>query len=139
MGTYRVSFFVFKSPKRPDHPSSAFALCLSGQPDPPPLFYMSSSGCLRLEVISQRSHKGQGRLSEIFALCLSPQGKHPPLFFVQFRRVDPRGHKSKSLKRHRSPFRRLCLMLVGSARPASTFLHVQLRVLEARGHKSKIS
>ena len=103
----------------------AFALCLSGQPNPPPLFFLSSSGCLRLEVISQRSQKGTERLSEIFALCLSPQGKPPPLFFVQFRRVDPRGHKPSHPKRHRTPFRVTRLMLVGSAQPASTFLYTR--------------
>ncbi len=45
-------------------------------------FPLSSSGGLRLEVISQRSQKGQERLSEIFALCLSPQGEPPPLFLL---------------------------------------------------------
>ncbi|KMK91405.1 hypothetical protein VL03_19965 [Rossellomorea marisflavi] len=63
--------------------SGGFVLCLSGQIDPPPLFYMSSSGALRLEVISQKSRKGKGRLPGISVLCLSPQGEAPPLFYNQ--------------------------------------------------------
>ncbi len=102
--------------------SGAFALCLSPQSEPPPLFFMSSSGGLRLEVISQSPQKGTERLSGAFALCLSPQSKPPPLFFVQLRRVEARGHKPENPKRHRTPFRVLCLMLVASARPASAFL-----------------
>ncbi len=124
-GCLRLEVISQRSQKDQGRLSEIFALCLSPQGKHPPLFFLSSSGCLRLEVISQRSQKGQGRLSEIFALCLSPQGKHPPLFLVQFRRVDPRGHKSKSPKRHRTPFRSLCLMLVGSAQPSSTFLHTR--------------
>ena len=62
--------------------NESLVLCLSGQGEPPELFVVSSSGGLRLEVISQRSQKGTERLSEIFALCLSPQGEPPPLFVV---------------------------------------------------------
>ncbi len=124
-GCLRLEVISQRSQKGKGRLSESFALCLSPQGKPPPLFFLSSSGCLRLEVISQRSQKGKGRLSEIFALCLPPQGKPPPLFFVQFRRVDPRGHKPSHPKRHRTPFRVTRLMLVGSAQPASTFLYIR--------------
>ncbi len=62
--------------------SGGFVLCLSGQTDPPALFYMSSSGGLPLEVISQNPQKGKERLSGGFVLCLSGQTDPPALFYV---------------------------------------------------------
>ncbi|KQU59745.1 hypothetical protein ASG66_08520 [Bacillus sp. Leaf406] len=49
--------------------------------DPSRLFFMSSSGGLPLEVISQSPQKGTERLSGAFALCLSPQNEPLPLFY----------------------------------------------------------
>ncbi len=54
---------------------------------------------------------------------------------IQLRRLVPRGHKSRTPKRQRAPFRRSRLMLVGPEQAASAFLHVQLQGLGARGHK----
>ncbi len=51
------------SSKRHRTPFLVLALCLSPQGKPPPLFVVSSSGGLRLEVISQRFQKGTERLS----------------------------------------------------------------------------
>gem|GEM_PF-6866584 len=48
----------------------------------PPLFFLSSSGGLGLEVISCEIHKGTDRLFGFPLLCLSPQGEPPPLFFL---------------------------------------------------------
>ncbi len=81
---YRNLFFdISQNPQKgKERLSGGFVLCLSGHTDPPPLFYMSSSGALRLEVISQKSRKGKGRLPGISVLCLSPQGQAPPLFYM---------------------------------------------------------
>ncbi|KQU60551.1 hypothetical protein ASG66_12970 [Bacillus sp. Leaf406] len=53
---------------------------MSPQGEPLPLFFMSSSRGLRLEVISQELQKGTGRLSGFLVLCLSSQGEPLPLF-----------------------------------------------------------
>ncbi len=103
--------------------SGFLALCLSGQPNPPALFLLSSSVRLGLEVISRDGQKGKGRLSVHPVLCLSPQGKRPPLFYCPAPAgCAPRGHKSRNPKRHRTPFRVPRLMLVGAAQPACAFL-----------------
>jgi hypothetical protein len=51
---------------------------------------------------------------------LWPLGK--AIRFVQLRRLETRGHKPKTPKRQRSPFRGFRLMLVVSKRAASAFL-----------------
>ncbi|KML32792.1 hypothetical protein VL12_13375 [Rossellomorea marisflavi] len=90
----------------------------------PLLFVVSSSGGLRLEVISQRSQKGTERLSEIFALCLSPQGKPPPLFAVSSSGGLTLEVISQEPQKAKSAFPGSRLMLVGSDQPASAFRDV---------------
>jgi hypothetical protein len=62
--------------------SLLFCLVLVG-PDPPgSAFLVSSSRGLGLEVISQVTQKGKGRLSGLLVLCLSPQCEPLPLFYL---------------------------------------------------------
>ncbi len=106
--------------------------------DPSSLFFMSSSGGLRFEVISQSPQKGPRTPFRCLRLMLVGAERPASAFLnVQLRRVEARGHKAKKPKRPRTPFRLLRLMLVASERAASAFLHVQLRRVEARGHKAK--
>ncbi|MGX1263910.1 hypothetical protein RKD55_001714 [Rossellomorea marisflavi] len=126
-----------KSPKRQRTPFWCLRLMLVASGRAPSAFLLSSSGGLRLEVISRRIQKGKGRLSGFSVLCLSPQSTRLRFSIVQLRGLEARGHKSKSPKRQRTPFWCLRLMLVASGRAPSAFLYVQLRRLEARGHKSK--
>jgi hypothetical protein len=65
--------------------------------------------------------EGKKRLPGPFILCLSGLSKPPPLLFVQLRRLEARGHKTKTPKRQRSPFRGFRLMLVASNQAASAF------------------
>ncbi|KQU59253.1 hypothetical protein ASG66_05845 [Bacillus sp. Leaf406] len=59
--------------------SGGFVLCLTGQTDQPPLFYMSSSGALRLEVIRQNPEKAKGAFPG-FCLMLVASGRSPSAF-----------------------------------------------------------
>jgi hypothetical protein len=72
-------------------------------------------------------------------LMLVAPGRAPSAFRnVQLQRLVPRGHKSRTPKRQRAPFRRSRLMLVGPEQAASAFRNVQLQGFEARGHKSNL-
>jgi hypothetical protein len=62
--------------------SGQFILCLSPLGKAPPLFEMSSSRGLGLEVISQVTQKDKERLSGLLVLYLSAQGEPLPLFDV---------------------------------------------------------
>ena len=95
-------------------------LCLSPQGQAPPLFYMSSSGGLPLEVISQNPRKGKERLSGGFVLCLSGQIDPPPLFYMSSSgalRLEVISQKSRKGKGRLPGISVLCLSPQGEAPP----------------------
>ncbi len=87
----------------------------------PPLFVVSSSGGLTLEVISQEPKRPRAPF-QVLVLCLSGQTDPPALFVdVQLRGLEARGHKPKISKRPRTPLGYLRLMLFSSDQAPSAF------------------